>query len=37
MGTVNTTERLTQLRQLMKEHQVDLYSRCPAGQPTWNP
>ncbi|EPS34624.1 hypothetical protein PDE_09588 [Penicillium oxalicum 114-2] len=25
MGTVNTTERLTQLRQLMKEHQVDLY------------
>ena len=26
MGTVNTTERLSQLRQLMKEHKVDVYS-----------
>lgn len=26
MGTVDTTDRLSQLRQLMKEHKVDVYS-----------
>jgi Xaa-Pro aminopeptidase len=26
METVNTTERLTRLRELMKEHKVDIYS-----------
>jgi len=26
MGTVDTTQRLTQLRQLMREHKVDVYS-----------
>lgn len=30
MGTVDTTERLSQLRQLMKEHKVDVYSKYAA-------
>lgn len=38
MGTVNTSERLAKLRQLMQEHQVDVYSMTsydPLGVAAW--
>lgn len=31
MTTVNTTERLTRLRELMRENDVDIYSEFNAG------
>jgi hypothetical protein len=34
METVNTTERLSQLRALMKDHKLDIYSTRPL---TWSP
>lgn len=33
MGTVETTQRLAQLRQLMQEHKVDVYSMPPLCLP----
>jgi hypothetical protein len=29
MGTVDTAERLSKLRQLMQQHKVDVYSMTP--------
>jgi Xaa-Pro aminopeptidase len=31
MEKVNTTQRLAELRRLMKQHQVDVYSAHPSG------
>jgi hypothetical protein len=35
METVDTSKRLAQLRSLMKENKVDIYSMCKGNYLTW--